>query len=548
MNRLKNRIVSSAFALGIVGLASFLAPSISYAQTPLNVPLISQLPELKNGCEVTSLSMLLRYKGINVSKMTLANQVKKDPTPYRVSGNTTYWGNPNTGFVGDITGRSIGYSVYHGPVFQLANRYTNVIDLTGSSFDVILKQLSKGKPVWVITTSTFDTVPSSQWRTIQTPTGPIRMTFHEHSVLLTGYDQNYVYFNDPLANIKNRKVSRAAFIRGWEQFGRQAITFGSSKGVLDKPGTGATINETYNLSGWFLDESGVSKIEVLVDGKVVGQASYGDSRADVKKVYPDYNNGNAGFHYALDTKKLSNGKHTITVKETGKNGWTSTLPGKAVNVSNAKGVLDTPLVNEKTKGQYNVKGWYLDPSGVSKIEILVDGKVIGKAFYGDSRLDVKKAYPAYNNANAGYHYVLDTTKFGDGLHSITVRETGRNGIVSTLPTKSFTISNVKGSLDQPAPGSTINGSKTIFGWILDMSGVSKIEVLVDGKVVGQAVYGDARPDVKKVYPDFNNGNAGYHYVLNTTGFSNGKHTITVRETGKTGRITTLSGRVVTFSN
>ncbi|MEH7549066.1 Ig-like domain-containing protein [Neobacillus vireti] len=163
-------------------------------------------------------------------------------------------------------------------------------------------------------------------------------------------------------------------------------------------------------------------------------------------------------------------------------------------------------------------------------------------------MDVKNAYPGYNNANAGYHYVLDTTKFGDGAHSITVRETGRNGVVSTLPTKSFTISNVRGSLDQPAPGSTINGSKTISGWILDESGVLKIEVLVDGKVVGQAVYGDARPDVKKVYPDFNNGNAGYHYVLNTTGFSNGKHTITVRETGKTGRITTWSGRVVTFSN
>ncbi|TWE01019.1 uncharacterized protein YvpB [Neobacillus bataviensis] len=548
MKSLKIRIISSAMAFGIISAASFLLPSISYAQTPLNVPLISQLPELKNGCEVTSLSMLLRYKGINVSKMTLANQVKKDPTPYRVSGNTTYWGNPNTGFVGDITGRTIGYSVYHGPVFQLASRYTNVIDLTGNSFDVIIKQLSKGKPVWVITTSTFDTVPSSQWRTIQTPTGPIRMTFHEHSVLLTGYDQNYVYFNDPLANIKNRKVSRTAFIRGWEQFGRQAITYGSSKGVLDKPGTGTTINETYNLSGWFLDESRVSKIEVLVDGKVVGQATYGDARADVRNAYPDYNNGNAGFHYALDTKKLSNGMHTITVKETGKNGWTSTLPGKAVNISNAKGVLDTPAVNEKTKGQYNVKGWYLDQSGVSKIEILVDGKVVGQAVYGDSRLDVKNAYPAYNNANAGYHYVLDTTRFGDGVHSITVRETGRNGVVSTLPQKSFAISNVRGSLDQPAPGSTINGSKTISGWILDVSGVSKIEVLVDGKVVGQAVYGDARPDVKKVYPDFNNGNAGYHYVLNTTGFSNGKHTITVRETGKTGRITTWSGRVVTFSN
>ncbi|MED4228045.1 C39 family peptidase [Neobacillus cucumis] len=548
MNRLKTKIISSAFALGVISSVSFLLPTTSYAQTPLNVPLISQLPELKNGCEVTSLSMLLLYKGVNVTKMTLASQVKKDPTPYRVSGGTIYWGNPNTGFVGDITGRSIGYSVYHGPVYQLANRYTNSIDLTGNSFDVILKQLDQGKPVWVITTSTFATVPSSQWQTIQTPTGPLRMTFHEHSVLLTGYDQNYVYFNDPLANIKNRRVPRTSFINGWEQFGRQAITYGSTRGVLDKPVANATINETYNLSGWFLDESKVSKIEVLVDGKVVGQAAYGDSRSDVQRAYPSYNNANAGFHYALDTKKLSNGNHTITVKETGKNGWTSTLPGKAVNVSNAKGMLDTPAVNEKTKGQYNVKGWYLDPNGVSKVEVLVDGKVVGQAYYGDSRPDVKNAYPSYNNANAGYHYTLDTTKLADGTHTITVRETSKNGLVSTLPNKSFVISNIRGNLDQPSVNSTISGSKTVSGWFLDENSVARIDVLVDGRVVGQAVYGDSRPDVQNAYPEFHNGNAGYHYVLNTKGFSNGKHTITVRETGKTGRITTLPGRVVTISN
>ncbi|MBT2658811.1 C39 family peptidase [Bacillus sp. ISL-18] len=548
MNRLKFKFLSSAIAFGVISAASFLLPSASYAQTTLNVPLISQLPELKNGCEVTSLTMLLRYKGINVTKMGLANQVKKDPTPYRVSGSTIYWGNPNTGFVGDITGRRIGYSVYHGPIYQLANRYTNAIDLTGQPFDVILKQLSKGKPVWVISTSTFNTVPSSQWKTIQTPTGPIRMTFHEHSVLLTGYDSNYVYFNDPLANIKNRKISRTSFLRGWEQFGRQAITYGSSRGYLDKPGAGISINETYNLSGWFLDESNVSKIEVLVDGKVVGQASYGDVRADVKKAYPDYNNGNAGFHYGLDTKKLSNGTHTITIKETGKNGWTSTLPGRVVTVSNAKGALETPVTNEIAKGQYNVKGWYLDQSHVAKIEVLVDGKVVGLASYGDVRADVKKAYPAYNNANAGYHYPLDTTKLADGVHSITVRETGRNRLVSILPTKTFTISNVRGYLDQPAANTTISGSKTISGWFLDESTVSTIDVLVDGRVVGQAAYRDARPDVLKAYPEFNNGNAGYHFVLNTLGFSNGKHTITIRETGKNGKVKTFPGRVVTISN
>ena len=42
----------------------------------LNVPLERQLPDLPNGCEVTSLSMLLNYYDINVSKLELSSNIK----------------------------------------------------------------------------------------------------------------------------------------------------------------------------------------------------------------------------------------------------------------------------------------------------------------------------------------------------------------------------------------------------------------------------------------------------------------------------------------
>lgn len=44
----------------------------------MDVPLISQNPELKNGCEVTSLAMVLQYAGIKVNKLELANSIKKE--------------------------------------------------------------------------------------------------------------------------------------------------------------------------------------------------------------------------------------------------------------------------------------------------------------------------------------------------------------------------------------------------------------------------------------------------------------------------------------
>lgn len=106
------------------------------------------------------------------------------------------------------------------------------------------------------------------------------------------------------------------------------------KGYLDYPKNNQTICGNYKVSGWFLDVNGVRKVEVLVDSVVKGTAVYGDLRSDVMKVYPEYNNKNAGFHYNLDTKTLKNGSHKITVRATGKSGSKLTLNSKTVIVYN----------------------------------------------------------------------------------------------------------------------------------------------------------------------------------------------------------------------
>lgn len=192
----------------------------------LEAPLILQLPELPRGCEVTSLGMLLSFHGIDVQKEKLAKEVQKNPAEYKRRNGKIHFGSPYNGFVGDMYSFDTpGLGVYHGPIADLAKKYApnkEIVDLTGEDFAAVKEQLGMGRPVWVIINSHYKQLPDSEFITWHTEDGPLEITYRQHSVLITGYDDDYVYFNDPLnyhdkADIKN-------FEEAWIQMGRQAIT------------------------------------------------------------------------------------------------------------------------------------------------------------------------------------------------------------------------------------------------------------------------------------------------------------------------------------
>ncbi len=186
---------------------------------PLDVPLLNQMdpPRLYNGCEVTSMAMILNYFDIAVTKNELAEKVNRVPLVY----SNGLRGNPNKGFVGDMEDGP-GLSIYHGPLADATRSYVGdrLIDFTGSAPDKLFHYLDQGLPVWVIVTSTFG--PVNSFRTWETPSGKIEVTFDLHSVVLTGYDKNNFYINNPYG-LKNQKVNKEQFIKGWKQLGSQAI-------------------------------------------------------------------------------------------------------------------------------------------------------------------------------------------------------------------------------------------------------------------------------------------------------------------------------------
>ncbi len=87
-------------------------------------------------------------------------------------------------------------------------------------------------------------------------------------------------------------------------------------GCIDFPAANKHVLGKIGVAGWFLDNRGVSSIQVLDDQGGSVMATYGKSRPDVEAVYPLYHNSNSGYHCWLDTNNWSKGPRTITVRET----------------------------------------------------------------------------------------------------------------------------------------------------------------------------------------------------------------------------------------
>ncbi len=87
----------------------------------LAVPIVKQNPELPNGCEITSLTAILNYYGIDVDKMTLTNEYLP-ASPVTKKGNQLYGPDPYKAYAGDPTKKDDGYYVFADPIVEVANQ------------------------------------------------------------------------------------------------------------------------------------------------------------------------------------------------------------------------------------------------------------------------------------------------------------------------------------------------------------------------------------------------------------------------------------------
>lgn len=195
----------------------------------------TQGPQLPNGAEVTTLSMLLSAVKHPVSKVTLAKHLHIDPTKEVIksykdsSGQNVFqiikWGDPNVGYVGNMYQPGKGYGVYHGPILALLKKEypKHGVDLTGKAFSTILATVGRRTPVEVWSTLTFQ--PTHSWISWLSPQGKILATPKENTGLIVGYNKikSLIYVDNP-GNGKLETIPMKPFVQAWKQLGSQAIT------------------------------------------------------------------------------------------------------------------------------------------------------------------------------------------------------------------------------------------------------------------------------------------------------------------------------------
>lgn len=166
--------------------------SQSSGSVRLNVPIISQLPELPTGCEITAMTMMYNYAGANVNKIDMANEMPR------------HGSDPNKGYVGDPYTKG-GWTIYPPALMAMTEKYCgSAKNMTGVSENQLEQQLKSGKPVVV-------------WVEMH--------GFSVHAITLTGYDNKYFYYNDPWTGEKDASITKDSFMYSWSTQSYRAISY-----------------------------------------------------------------------------------------------------------------------------------------------------------------------------------------------------------------------------------------------------------------------------------------------------------------------------------
>jgi hypothetical protein len=354
-------------------------------------------------------------------------------------------------------------------------------------------------------------------------------------------------------------------------------------------GRGGTGNAGFGMlgvTGWALDDNGIASVDIVIDDQVVQRAAYGVRRPDVTRRKPGFPDSNApGFQAVINTTHFMNGKHTMSVLVTSNAGEQVVIgPVRAFVFRNAShmlapfGDITFPQQDAEMRGRCTadptrrlsvITGNALDAGsgenahdyGVAYVELLIDGAIAANTLnnclfnsdpsvnmllncYGLPTPALTTDYPTLRNSDrAKFRFALDvgaliaSNTYFRGHHTLTIRAGDYGDNAKNIDTVNVFFScdneatNEKsiGKIEQPNISQPWFGNTILSGWAIDFQGVSVVELLVDGRVVGTATPTGPRPDVAELYPGYPSViSSGWVFTFDTRTVADGQHTFEVR--------------------
>ena len=179
-----------------------------------------------------------------------------------------------------------------------------------------------------------------------------------------------------------------------------------------------------------------------------------------------------------------------------------------------KSYMESPKASSTISGTTAVKGWYISNQPIDKVQVYVDNVLTGTATRF-AKPSVTTAYPGYVTDNAGFSYNLDTTKYTNGTHTITIKATGADGTTHTTAVR-VTVNNVANiiekviTIDEEVIDEEVIDEEVIDEEVVDEEVVD--EEVVDEEVVDEEVIDEEVVDEEVIDEEIIHTETGFSFV------------------------------------
>lgn len=191
-----------------------------FTNIQLDVEPILQYPELPTGCEVTALTTVLWYYGLDVDKSYLAAEFLPKGTVGEVGPSDAFLGNPASPH---------GYGCYAPVIKTTAEKYLSsliwlqedmtVQDITGTPLPELEQYIVDGIPVMIWASMDMVETRRNEGWNINGET--VYWIYNEHCLVLIGFTETEYIFADPLNGIKS--YEKELVNQRYGELGQQAV-------------------------------------------------------------------------------------------------------------------------------------------------------------------------------------------------------------------------------------------------------------------------------------------------------------------------------------